>query len=234
MNTNRQTAAVAGSKHPHAERRAAITASHFIRGAGLAAMAAGILFIVIQTIHPADALSSVSTGRWAIVHYLGVAMCLLGLLGIAGIYARQVEETGWLGLAGCLAFSLFYAFTMGFQFVEALVLPPLAAAAPKFAEAVLGIAGGTVGGVDVGALAAVYSATGILYLLGGLLFGIAMLRAGIVSRWASGLLAFGTVLPFLVSSLVPHPYDRILAVPVGLSLAWLGYSLWSERREKAR
>lgn len=233
MNTNRQTAIVKGGEYMLTKRSAAITAPNLIRCAGLAAMAAGILFIIIQTIHPTDVLSSVSTGRWAIVHYLGVAMCFLGLLGVAGIYARQAEETGWLGLAGYLPFSLFYALTMAFQFVEAFVLPPLATEAPKFAEGFLGIAGGTVGEIDVGALETVYSATGVLYLLGGLLFGIATLRAGILSRWASGLLAFGTILPLLLSSLVPHPYDRILAVPVGVGLAWLGYSLWSERREKA-
>jgi hypothetical protein len=36
-----------------------------------------------------------------------------------------------------------------------------------------------------------------------------------------------------VVSLFPHPLDRIAAVPLGLGLAWLGYALWSERREKA-
>ena len=102
-----------------------ITTSRLIRWAGLSAMMAGILFVVIQTIHPADILSSVTTSRWAIVHYLSIAMCLFGLLGIAGIYARQVEEAGWLGLAGYLLFSLFYALTMGFQFAEAFISPLL-------------------------------------------------------------------------------------------------------------
>jgi hypothetical protein len=71
------------------------------------------------------------------------------------------------------------------------------------------------------------------YVLGGLLFGIATLRAGILPRWAANLLAFATVSPLLLASLLPHPLDRILAVPMGLALAWLGYALWSERREQA-
>jgi hypothetical protein len=233
MNTNQQTAVVKGIEHPRTKRRAAITAPNLIRCAGLAAMAAGILFIIIQMIHPADVLPSVSTGRWAIVHYLSVAMGLLGLLGITGIYARQVEETGWLGLAGYLLFSLFYALTMAFQFVEAFISPVLATEAPEFVEGFLGLVNGSSSEMNLGAIATVYSLNGVLYLLGGLLFGIAALRASILSRWAAGLLAFGTILPLLLSSLVHHPYDRILAVPVGLSLAWLGYSLWSERRKKA-
>jgi hypothetical protein len=208
-----------------------ITASKLIRFAGLSAILSGILFIVIQMIHPADILSSVTTGRWAIVHYLGIAMSLLGLLGIAGIYARQVEETGWLGLAGYLMFSLFYAFTMAFQFIEAFISPLLPNEAPKFVESLLALASGSFGEMNLGALATVYTLVGVLYMIGGPLFGIAMFRAGILPRWAAGLFAFGGVATF-VFGLLPHPLDRILAVPMGLALAWLGYALWSERREK--
>lgn len=233
MTTNPQTAVNQGSEHTQTNRRAAITASNLIRFAGIAAMLAGILFIVIQMIHPADILSSVETDRWAVVHYLGVAMCFLGLLGITGIYAKQVERAGWLGLAGYLLISLFYALTMAFQFIEAFVSPPLAAESPNFVEGMLRIQSGNVGDINVGSLETIYSVTGVMYLLGGLLFGIATLRAGILSRWAAGLLAIGTLLPLPLSSLIHHPYDRILAVPVGLGLAWLGYSLWSNRRGKA-
>jgi hypothetical protein len=95
-------------------------------------MGAGILFVAIQTIHPPDVLSSVTTAQWAIAHSMGVAMCLLGLLGIAGLHARQVEAAGWLGLIGYLLFSLFYALTMAFQFIEAVISPLLATEAPKF------------------------------------------------------------------------------------------------------
>src|SRR5438309_994512 len=75
------------------------TASNLIRWAGLSAVVGGCLFVGIQPIHPPEILSSFTTSTWAIVHYVGVAMCFLILLGITGIYARQVEESGWLGLA---------------------------------------------------------------------------------------------------------------------------------------
>jgi hypothetical protein len=37
---------------------------------------------------------------------LKTAMCLLFPLGIGGLYARQVKEAGWLGLAGLLLVGL--------------------------------------------------------------------------------------------------------------------------------
>jgi hypothetical protein len=210
-----------------------ITASNIIRWAGLSAAVAGVLFVVIQTIHPPDVLSSVTTGRWAIAHYLGVAMGFLGLLGVAGLYARQVEKAGWLGLAGYLLFSLFWALTMAFQFAEASISPLLATEAPAFVEGFLGMVTGARSEINLGALPAINSLTGFVgYVLGGLLFGLATLRAGILPRWAAGLLTFAAV-SVLTAPLLGHPLDRILAVPMGLALAWLGYALWSERREHA-
>jgi hypothetical protein len=194
-------------------------------------MFSGILYVVIQAIHPADLLSSVTTAQWAIVHSLSLLMSFLGLLGIAGIYGRQAEQTGWLGLAGYLALSLFYALALGFQFVEAFMSPPLATQAPQFVDGLLGIVNGHATDANVGVLPAMWSVIGVCYLLGGVLFGVATFRAGVLPRWAAGLLVVGTLLPILGSSLVPHPFDRIFAVPVGLALAWLGYALWSERRE---
>jgi hypothetical protein len=209
-----------------------MNANNLIRWAGLSAMGSGILFIGIQLIHPSDVLSSVTTDRWLIVHCLGVAMCLFGLFGVTGIYARQVNAAGWTGLAGFLLLSLFYAISMAFQFVEAFISPALAKESPAFVEGILGIASGDATGTDMGALPEVYAITGGLYLLGGVLFGIATFRAGVLPRLAASSLAFATVLP-LVGASVPHPLDRAFAVPMGLAIAWLGYALWAERREHA-
>jgi hypothetical protein len=222
------------AKAKNKESKVKVTASNLIRWAGLSAMAAGSLFVVIQAIHPLDLLSSVSTAQWAIAHYLGVAMCTLGVFGLVGIYARQVEKAGWLGLAGYLLFSLFWMLTTAFQFIEALVTPQLVTVAPKYVEGFLGIPSGYASEVSLGALPMVYNLTGFAgYMLGGLLFGIATFRAGVLPRWAGGLLAFGVVLPLVASGLVPHPFDRIFALPVGIAIVWLGYALWSERRETA-
>jgi hypothetical protein len=228
MNTNRQTT---GIQEHTKDRTMKPTASNLIRWAGVAATGAGILYIAIQAIHPLDVLSSVTTTRWAVVHYVSIVMDMLGMLGIAGIYARQVEKSGWLGLAGYLLFSLFWALSLAFHFIEAFIEPVVATEAPKFVEGILGVVTSVPSEMNLGALPAVYMLAGIAgYVLGGVLFGIATFRAGILPRWAGGLLALGAILPPLLSSVVHHPFDRLFAVPVGLALAWLGYALWSERR----
>jgi hypothetical protein len=210
-----------------------ITASNLIRWAGLSAMVGGSLFVAIQPIHPPEVLSSVTTGTWTLVHSVGVAMCLLILLGLTGIYARQAERAGWLGLAGYLLFGLMWALTAAFQFAEGLIVPLLATSAPAFVEGFVGITSGSPGAVNLGSLPAVNAATSGLYLVGGVLFGVATLRAGVLPRWAGGGLAVGTVAPLVLSLLLPHEYIRLAAVPVGIALALLGYALWSEKRAPA-
>jgi hypothetical protein len=209
-----------------------ITTSSLLRGAGVAAMVAGLIFTVVGLIHPLQIVSSVTTSRWTIVHLLTIVMAFLGLLGIAGIYARQVEKAGWMGLAGYLLLSLWFVVVTGFTFFEALILPLLASDSPTFAESFLGIFTGSVGETSVGALATLWTLVGVVYILGSLLFGIATFRAAILSRWAAALLGLGAA-SSPAFALLPQSFAPLAAVPVGLGLAWLGYSLWSERRQPA-
>jgi hypothetical protein len=210
-----------------------ITASSLIRWTGLAALVAGLIFAGIQPIHPPDVLSSVTTSAWAIITTLKTVMCLLFLIGIAGLYARQVEKAGWLGLAGFLLLILCWWLQSAYVFAETFILPQLATSAPPFVVSFLGIASGNPGDMNIGPLPAIYSlGIGIPYMLGGLLFGIATLRAGLLPRWPAGLLAVAaTVTP--AAALLPHEIQRLAAIPVGLAVAWLGHALWSERREQA-
>jgi len=205
-----------------------LTTAVLIRWAGLFAIIAGTLFIAIQLIHPTEHISSVNTNLWVIVGSLTSAMSLFSLIGILGIYTRQVRESGWLGLAGVLIFSLFWLLAMVFSFIEAFVLPLLTTDAPRFVEGFLGIFGGSISEVNLGILPILAPLAGGMYLLGGLLLGIATLRASVLPRLAGALLAFSAVVT-LGASIIPHPLDRILAVPMGIALIWLGYVLWSER-----
>jgi hypothetical protein len=204
---------------------------NLIRWSGLAAMVAGIIFAGIQPIHPADVVSSVTTSTWAIITTLKTIMCFLFLLGITGIYARQAEKAGWLGLAGFLLFSFSWWLQTAFVFAETFILPLLASTGPEFVDGMLGIGAGRASEVGLGALPVLYGAVGISYMLGGLLLGIATFRAGILPRGAGALLAITAVLT-PAAALLPHHIQRFAAVPMGLAVAWLGYALWSELREQ--
>jgi hypothetical protein len=207
-----------------------VTASSLIRWSGLAALVAGLILAGIQPIHLPDVLASVTTGAWAIIISLKLAMCLLFLIGIAGIYARQVEEAGLLGLAGFLLLILCWWLQTGYVFADIFILPVLATEAPRFVESFLGVVNPeSPVEMNIGALVPAYAVGGILYMLGGLLFAIATLRARILPRWPAGLLAVAAVLT-PAAALLPHANQRLAAIPVGLALAWLGYALWSERR----
>jgi hypothetical protein len=85
---------------------------------------------------------------------------------------------------------------------------------------------------DIGGMQALFLASGIGYPLGGLLFGIALFRAGILSRWASVLLAYGTT-SALALAFLPESFNRPFAVPTGVALIGLGVSLWREQRAPA-
>jgi len=230
-NTDRTTAAKRVPEDSMKEKTMKVTPAGLSRSAGISAVVAGLLFVVIQPIHPHDTLASVTTNVWATIHYLTLAMALLFVVGTAGIYARQVKEAGWLGLAGVLALSLGLLITAAFVFVEAFIEPLLVSSSPEVVEGLLGIIGGHAPHTDLGALPAIYSISGALFLGGCVLFGIATFRARVLPRWAAALFAFGVVVSAPVSAALQAP--RLTAVPIGLGLAWLGYALWSERRKPA-
>lgn len=188
--------------------------------AGIAAILSGILFIIIQFIHPANELASLTTTGWMIAHVLNFFFPILGILGITGIYLNQVKQSGYLGLAGYLA--LFGAFTLMtcFAFYEAFIAPVLATQAPQYATSALSILDGEAGPAYIGII---YQINGILYLLGGLLFGASTLRAKVFPKWASWLVIAG-ILATLSAAALPA-MARPSAIIFSLGLASLGYIL---------
>jgi hypothetical protein len=207
-----------------------LTTAKITRATGLAAVMAGLLFIVIQPIHPAEELATVTSTAWAVVGYMTLGFAILGLVGVTGIYLRQVKEAGVLGLVGYVLLGLFFLLATAFTFAEIFILPPLASHAPQFVDSFLGIFAGSPGDVDLGALGAMSLVSFGLYMPGGVLFGIALFRARVLPRWAALTLVFAALSTLLVPAL-PHSVGRYAAVPFGVALIWLGWSLWSERGE---
>lgn len=206
-----------------------MTTSTLFRLAGLAALIAGLSFAIVGVFHPANVAESVTTSAWVIVHIFALALSFFGFFGLTGLYARQVEESGWLGFIGYLMLTLWLAIVLGFTFVEVFILPPMATASPALVEGFVGMFTGAASTIDLGLLPTIWGISGVLYLVGAIVFGIATFRAGVFPKWAGALLAVGG-LAGPTAILFPPSLTGFVAIPVGIAIAWLGWALWSEKR----
>lgn len=209
-----------------------ITTTSLTRASGISAAVAGAIFIGVQINHPAMDVSSVTTTEWALRNTAKVVMAALALAGITGMYTRQVRQAGALGLVGYVLFSAGYLVMLSIAFVAAYVLPSIADTMPGYVQDILTAADGGTPAGDIGLMQTAFSLSGIGYMVGGLLFGIALFRAGVLSRWAAALLAAGTSATVALSVL-PASFDRPFAVPTGIALIGLGVSLWRNLRPNA-
>ena len=207
-----------------------ITANTLTRAAAVAAVAAGVLFIGVQIGHPQLNATSITTTNVYIRDQLKMFMAVFALIGITGMYLSQIRRNGVLGLIGYVLLAAGYLLIMCGVYTAAWVLPEIATANPGYVNDVIAVdtGRGTVEG-DIGALQTVIQLRGYAYLVGGLLFGIALFRAHVLARWAAALLAVGGVVS-VVLSLMPDAFYRLLAVPNGVAMIGLGFSLWRTTR----
>jgi hypothetical protein len=155
-----------------------LTSNTLTRAAGLCAIAAGLLFIGVQINHPPLDVSFVTTTEYTVRQSLKVLFAALSLIGLTGMYLRQVKQTGVLGLLGYVLIGIGYLTILGTEVIGAYVLPSLAPSAPAYVSDVLAAAtGGTATG-DIGLLQTYFLVSGITFLSGGLIFGIALFRTG--------------------------------------------------------
>ncbi len=215
------------------ESKPSISAAALMRLAGFAAMLAGLGIVVMGMFHPANEPAFVTTPAWIIVHIFATSLGFFGVLGLAGVYARQVEKAGWLGLIGFLLFSAWLALVGMLSFVEAALLPHLASEFPPFVAGFLGMFTGVSGQVNLGALPLLWTISTPMLILGSLLFAIATFRARVLPRWGAALLALGSLMVPFSTLVSTETAAKIIMVPMGLGLASMGYALLAERRAKS-
>jgi hypothetical protein len=207
-----------------------ITANRLTAAAGLCAAAAGAIFIGVQINHPPADVAHIATTEITIRETAKILMTVLALAGFTGMFLRNRSRFGVLGLAGYLLLTVGYLAIFAVQCIVACVLPTVAQSNPGYVQDVLDAAVGGSPSGDIGYLHELFLVAGIGYSLGGLLFGIALFRAGVLARWASLLLAYGTTSALALSAL-PESFSRPFAVPTGVALIGLGISLWREQRQ---
>jgi hypothetical protein len=194
-----------------------MSSSNLVRWSGLAALIGGVLFVVLNIAesllfaNQSDA-EAAATIAWIIVQVAYIGAIALIALGLVGLYVRQAEYAGRLGLVAFLVVFSGAIMGAGSSWSEAFLGAWLADAAPELLEA-----------DPSGAVVAGLLLTFGLFALGGLLFGLVSLRAGVLPRGAAVLLMIGAVLYPVLGSL-EAPFAGVV---FGAAVAWLGYALWS-------
>ncbi|MBT2538906.1 hypothetical protein [Arthrobacter sp. ISL-69] len=209
-----------------------ITPTALTRSAGLSAVAAGLLFIGVQINHPHLDADFATTAEYTVRQSLKVLMAGLSLIGITGMYLHQVKQAGVLGLIGYLVFGAGYLIMTSVEVIGAVVFPTLAHTTPAYVNDVFAVATGGHASGDIGLMQVLNLASAATFLGGGLLFGIGLFRARVLARWAAVLLAAGSVAT-LAFPLLPQVNARLFAIPIGVAMIGLGYSLWRGLRAPA-
>jgi hypothetical protein len=208
-----------------------ITTTTLTRAAGICAVAGGLLFLAVQINHPHPDAEFARTAEFAIRQAVKVGFATLSLVGVTGMYLRQVKQTGVLGLLGYLLLALAFLTLTCVEVMGAVVLPVLAHSDAGYVQDVLAVANNGTATGDLGLFPIVNTVAGMALLGGGLLFGIAMFRARVLARWAAALLAI-SVVATLAIRVLPQVSERLFAVPIGVALVALGASLWREQRTR--
>ncbi len=208
-----------------------ISTHRLYTAAGVCAGLAGSIFIGVQINHPPADVAHVVTTEMAVRELAKTVMTVLAMAGFTGMFLRNRHRFGVLGLAGYLLLMVGYLAMFAVQVLVVTILPTVATIEPGYVGDVLTAAMGNQPAGDIGNLSTLFLVTGLGYSVGGLLFGIALFRARILARWASLLLAYGTV-SALALAVLPESFSRPFAVPMGIALMGLGASLRRDQRRQ--
>jgi hypothetical protein len=185
-----------------------VSSSELIRWSGMAAVAGGVTLVVsgLVSILGVD-FSDLGQNLGALIFasLLGMLAAVLLLLGLVGLYASQARAAGILGLVGFFLAFLGTVLVAGFDWAGAFLLPDAADEASRIFEA-------TPPGFVV---------TFLLFAVGWLVFGLAMLRARIYPQAVALALVVGAV-----ANLVPVAGTEFI---FAVAIAWAGFLLFTGR-----
>ncbi len=155
------------------------------------------------------------TTSWTVLSTMYLIGVLLLLVALVGLYARQSEAAGALGLVGFLVALVGTGLLVGMMWTLAFVVPSAAVEAPAFLDAEE-----TAGPPDMG-----FMLSGIAVAVGWALFGVATFRARVFPRKAAIVLIIGALL-----TIAPLPATTLV---IDVAVAWLGLALLSGQRASA-
>jgi hypothetical protein len=201
-----------------------------LRWSGLALVVGGLLLVVATGLHPSretPATILAAEVRLVAAHILFTLAYLLVLLGLPGLYGAASARMGRLGLAGFLAAfvgTALVAVSGNFGFLA----PVLAAEAPL-----------TIDVINTYLPVVVLNAAAFVgFMVGFILFGIAMAKPATFPRAAGMLVAVGApcqVFGFATAQIVSPALWAVAilgSLTLGAGLAWPGHQLWQAQHPK--
>ena len=196
------------------------------RWSGLALVAGGLLMAVATALHPSRETTATilqAEVRLVAAHALFTLSYLLVLLGLPGLYGAESVRMGRLGLVGfLLAFmgTTLIAVSGNFGFLA----PVLAAKSPATIDTINSYP------PEVALDAVAFGG----FVVGFILFGMAMAKTATLPRFSGLLVAVGAatqVFGFALAQTVLSAlwiFAILGSVALGAGLAWPGYQLWQK------
>ncbi len=209
-----------------------MSSATLFRLSGLSLLLGTLLSIIYLFIHPeSDGLAYYGDPMTTLSHLVGFVSVLLILLGLPGLYARQAERAGILGLVSTVLVFFSVGILDGMHNIIDSTVTPALATIPE-AQPLLAEGGPLEKAMQSGMQGTLVSVVGPMSLLGLVLLGIATIRARVLPGWAGALpiiaaltVPLGFVIPSLEGIALTMPY---------LALGCLGLILMANGGASAR
>jgi uncharacterized membrane protein len=196
------------------------------RLSGLALLLGAILAIVAvvghNAVRQASELAELTNPSSVMFVRLLMAGALLVIIGMPGLYARQAERAGVLGLIG------FVLTFVGLLFADVVMTANWGFIMPKVAATPEGRALIEAGLPAPGFMMLVFP----MVLVGLLLLGISIVRAKVLPRWIGWLFIAGVL--FIPVTFAVPAISHLFSVPIFLAFAACGYALVRGQGKAAR
>ena len=190
------------------------------RWQGLALLIGGILLGLGLLIHPDEVgdPGAVAGGRWALSHLILLIGSAPTLLGLSYLYQRTESA---IGLVGYVIFFTGLSLIISAFALESFVIPVIAA--DSSAQALLDPAGPLLGG----ALGMFFLIICVLFTMGAIILGVAVLRSESLPKWIGVLFIVGS--PVALVPPLPYPLLLVGGLALGAALIATGFTAWSGR-----
>jgi hypothetical protein len=192
-----------------------------IKSGGISNIIGGFFVGLAYFMHPPSAPpETVASPLWQFVHISFMVSLLGGIFAQFALLNCYLQNGGTKrGVIGAVLAIISLIFIFGLDYSEVFIFPTLAV---TFPEVIVKYGDGTM----MPSVAFAFPASGILFLVGYLLFTYELKEVGIISKQSAYTLIVGTIVFSIgLSGLFPMMIVKVGAVMFGMGLILTGYSL---------